>query len=94
MTYPGAVGEVILLETAAYRLSGEKKYLERADHFAQLAMATFFPTDSPLPRVASGAKYSWYEAITRADTLAMALLDLRDAHLDRAKPSRFIWSDR
>ena len=94
VTYPGAVGEVILLETAAYRLSGEKKYLERADHFAQLAMATFFPTDSPLPRVASGAKYSWYEAITRADTLAMALLDLRDAHLDRAKPSRFIWSDR
>jgi hypothetical protein len=33
---PGIIGDVVLLMTAAYELSGDRKYLERADYIARL----------------------------------------------------------
>ena len=74
LLYPGEVGDAISLETEAFRITKEKKYLDRADHFARIAVKTFFDGSSGLPRASS--QHDHYEAITRADTLAMALLDL------------------
>lgn len=70
---PGIIGDVIMLMTVAYESSGDKKYLDRADYIARLGMDNFLDI-SPLPRVAVG--FDHYEAITRADTMMMALLKL------------------
>ncbi|MHC4752756.1 MAG: hypothetical protein ACYTFW_23155, partial [Planctomycetota bacterium] len=67
---PGVIGDVVLLMTAAYELSGDKKFLERADKFANIGIKTFLDL-SPLPRVAAGFEH--YEAITRSDTMMMGL---------------------
>ncbi len=72
--WPGTLGHVIGLLVASAEISGDKKYLDRADHFARLAMAAFFDDTSPLPKASS--KHDHYEAITRADTLMMSLLML------------------
>lgn len=88
---PGIIGDVILLMTVAYEFSGEKKYLERADYFARLGIASFLDV-SPLPRVAVG--FAHYEAITRADTMMMALLKLCQ---ERNRPDielNLIYTDR
>jgi hypothetical protein len=88
---PGIIGDVILLMTVAYEFSGEKKYLERADYFARLGIASFLDV-SPLPRVAVG--FAHYEAITRADTMMMALMKLWQ---ERNRPDielNLIYTDR
>ena len=54
------------------QITGERKYLNRADHFAQQAIKLFFDEGSPLPKASS--RHDHYEAITRGDTLMMALL--------------------
>ncbi len=72
--YPGPLGDVIFHLLAAHELTGDKKYLQRADRFAQLAVEHFLGGDSPLPRASS--RHGHYEAITRGDTLMMALLKL------------------
>jgi len=71
--YPGALADAIYLMLASYRLTGESRYLERADHFGLRSAAIFFD-GSPLPRASS--RHGHYEAITRGDTLVMALLEL------------------
>lgn len=72
--YPGTLGQAIYLMLAARELTGEQKYLSRADHFARRAVGLFSDDSSPLPKASS--KHTHYEAITRADTLMMALLKL------------------
>jgi len=94
LVYPGALGEAVALQTAAYRMTGQTKYLDRADQFAALALKTYFTPDSPLPRVGSLPKHNWYEALTRADTLAMTLLDLWAAHNRRDLKTELQWTDR
>ena len=71
--YPGTVGQAIALQVAAYRLTGRPEYLARADHFGRLAVERFFGP-STLP--AASSRSGHYEALTRGDTLVMALLDL------------------
>ncbi len=71
--YPGTLGDVILHMLGAYELSGDRKFLERAEHFAALADQLFLK-DSSIPRATS--KHDHYEAITRGDTLMMSLLQL------------------
>jgi hypothetical protein len=71
--YPGTIGHAITLEVAAYWLTGQRTYLERADHFGRLAVDQFFGT-ALLP--AASTHNHHYEALTRGDTLVMALLDL------------------
>ncbi len=80
--YPGTLGDVICLMLSAREITGEKSYLDRADHFARRAIELFMTDGSPLPRASS--KHDHYEAITRGDTLMMALLGLWAA---RNKPS-------
>lgn len=89
--YPGALADAIAVLLGAHRLTGGGKYLDRADAFARTALDVFFK-DSPLPRASS--KHNHYEAITRGDTLAMALFDLWAA---RARPqfeTGLHWTDR
>ncbi len=72
--YPGALADAIALMIGTYELSGETKYLDRAEFFANQAIAIFFDDNSGLPRASS--KHGHYEAITRGDTLALELLHL------------------
>jgi len=72
--YPGAVADAIALMLAAHRVTGDAKYLDRADELGAMGVAIFFDDDSGLPRASS--KHGHYEAITRGDTLVMELLNL------------------
>ncbi|MFP4058019.1 MAG: hypothetical protein ACLF0G_14215 [Candidatus Brocadiia bacterium] len=89
--HPGVMGQVIELMLQAWRTSGEERYRSRAHHFARHALATFFE-GSPLPRATS--RHDHYEAITRADTLAMALLDLWAAEQEPAVDLGFVGCER
>lgn len=90
--YPGTLGDVIFLLTSTYELTNQKKYLERADHFARVAIGLFLDDGSPLPRATT--QHDHYEAITRGDTLMMALLKLWTVRQEKEWPIRFIYSDR
>jgi hypothetical protein len=89
--YPGAMGDAIALMMGAFRLTGQTKYLDRAEGFARRSAGTFFD-GSPLPRASS--KHEHYEVITRADTLAMELLDVWAARMKPGLDLGFIYSDR
>ncbi|TFG50999.1 MAG: hypothetical protein E4H40_00040 [Candidatus Brocadiia bacterium] len=88
---PGIIGEVIMLMAAAYELTGDKKFLERADKFADIGIKTFLDI-SGLPRAAVG--FDHYEAITRSDTMMMGLLQLWITHNDIKIKQRLIYTDR
>lgn len=90
--FPGTVGHVILLELGAYRITGEACYMERARQLAGFAVETFWPDGSPLPRASS--HHDHYEAITRADTLVMALLKLWEYEQDVDEPLTLRFTDR
>jgi hypothetical protein len=89
--YPGAVADAIAVTVGAYRLAREGKYLDRADAFARTAKEVFFK-DSPLPRASS--KHDHYEAITRGDTLVMALLDLWAVRAKQKFDLGLSWTER
>ena len=87
-----------VIRTAKSNVYYKKKYdgmaeeLDRAEQLATKSIATFFPDDSPLPKASS--LHDHYEAITRADTLVMALLNLWAA---KTKPDMHLgltWSER
>jgi hypothetical protein len=87
----GALGDVIANLIAAYRLTEDEKYLRRAEHFADLAVAVFL-SGGPLPKTTG--KAADYCAASRCDKLMMQLLDL---HLIRARPNldvNLIYTDR
>lgn len=89
--YPGVFGDVISLLVTAGQMTGESRFLARADALAEQAIRVFW-SDSPLPRAATNLDH--YEAITRADTLALALLQLWSAHTRSEHPLRVEWIDR
>ena len=72
--YPEPLANAILLMLACHELTGQEKYLERADYFAENAMRIFFDDSSPLPKV--GSTYNHYESMTGGDDLLSALLKL------------------
>lgn len=88
---PGIIGDVILLMTVAYEFSHHKKFLDRADYFADLGIQKFLDI-SPLPRAAAG--FTHYEAITRADTMMMALLQLYLTQNNLKITTPLIYTDR
>jgi len=90
--YPGALGDAVWLMLTAHDLTGQAKYLARADRFATLAVGMFLDSDSPLPKAST--KNNHYEAITRADTLMMALLKLWQRQNKPRAKVRLIYSDR
>ena len=90
--YPGSLGNVIFLMVVSHELSGDAKYLNRADHFAEKAIEIFFDADSPLPRASSIHQH--YETVTRCDTLMMSLLKLWEAHNQPDKKLSLVYTDR
>jgi hypothetical protein len=71
--WPMTYGHAISLELAAWRETARQAYFDRARELGTQAVARFWQ-DRPLPR--ASVKCGHYEAITGADTLALALLDL------------------
>ena len=88
---PGIIGDVVLLMTVACELSGNKKFLDRADVFADIGAKTFLDM-SPLPRTAVGFEH--YEAITRGDTMMMGLLKLWQVHNKPEVDLHLVYTDR
>ena len=75
----------------ACRTTAADRFLKRADVLADEALRVFW-SDGPLPRASS--RHSHYEAITRAYTLALALLELWSIHGRLDRPLVFLWIDR
>jgi len=90
--FPGVMGDVIYLLVSAYELTDDRKYLNRADHFAEFALQKLFGEESALPKASS--RLSHYEAITRADTLMMALLQLWQVENRPGLKLHLIYTDR
>ena len=90
--YPGPMGNVIFHLISAHEITGKEKYLNRADYFARLAVSSFLSDTSPLPMASS--RHHHYEAITRADTMMMAFLNLWAMQNKRELKSKLIFNDR
>ncbi|MBN1349300.1 hypothetical protein JXJ21_07815 [candidate division KSB1 bacterium] len=90
--YPGPMGDVILHLLAAYALTGNRVYLDRADFFAGIAIDCFLTDGSPLPRASS--QHTHYEAITRGDTMMMGLLQLWLIHNKPDLEVTLVYNDR
>jgi hypothetical protein len=88
---PGVIGDVVLLMSAAYKMTGDKKFLERADEFADIGIKSFLDLSS-LPRVATDVEH--YEAITRSDTMMMGLLKLWQVYNTSDVKLSLIYTDR
>lgn len=71
--WPLELASVINLQLAVYRLSQQKKYLDRATEIGGLANDNFFGSFA-LPRAAGNRGH--YESITGGDDLALALFEL------------------
>ncbi len=87
----GALADVIANLIAAYRLTDDEKYLNRAEYFADLAVEVFL-TSGPLPQTTG--KATDYCAASRCDTLMMQLFDL---HVIRNRPKsnvKLVYTDR
>jgi hypothetical protein len=71
--WPMSFAHAICAEAAAYRFTQKAAYLDQTRAFARLAVEIFWQ-DNPLPR--ASFKTGHYEAITGADSLALALLEV------------------
>lgn len=89
--YPGAFAAVIGLLVRAHHHTGETAFLTRADEIAAQAIALFWE-QSPLPRASTA--HDHYESLTRADSLAVALLELWSAHAQPDSPLLLDYIDR
>ena len=72
--WPVEIGIATFLQLAVYELTGKQDRLDRAKHFADLGISTYWSGNSPLPK--ADPECNQYENITRADTLAYALLKI------------------
>jgi len=92
VVWPGAMGDAITLLVEVHRITGDRRYLDRGDRLGRIAVELFFPDDSPLPKASS--QHDHYEAITRADTLAMALVSLWAAKHKPGLDLGMVWPER
>jgi len=90
--HPAPLGDAIFLMLACHEISGDGKYLEEADRFAHLAIDLFVKEGGPLP--AATTVHPHYEAITRGDTLMMALLKLWQRKNRPDLSVRLVYTDR
>ena len=90
--YPGTTGSVILLLLGAYELSGEAAYLSRAEFIAHEAQRLFLADGCPLPKASHAHPH--FEAVTGADTLMMALLQLWAAKQSPPRKLDLVYTDR
>ena len=89
--YPRMMGQAIKLMLNAYDLSGDRRYLERADYFAQWSIRTFLG-DASLPRATH--RHDHYEAVTGGDALMLALLELWAVREGKRDQLELVWMDR
>jgi len=75
-SWPQSFAHVISAQVAAHRLTKRAVFLDQARQLAQMAVDIFWQ-DNPLPRASKQTGH--YEAITGADSLALALLDVHAA---------------
>ncbi|MEA1950804.1 MAG: hypothetical protein U9N87_05435 [Planctomycetota bacterium] len=87
--WPVEIGIATFLQVAAHKLTDKQVYLDRAKHFADLGISTYWSGDNPLPKADPGCKH--YENITRADTLAYALLKIHA--IEKSLPVKIDISD-
>lgn len=71
---PDAFAYVIELMINAYNMTGEEKYLERANYFGQIGVDLFLNDGLPLPKATN--RHSHYEAITGGPDFMYTLLHL------------------
>ena len=71
--WPGTFGHAIQVQLAAFRITADKRYFDRAFELGTTAIARFFG-DSPLPRASLKADH--YESTTGSDTLVLSFVDL------------------
>ena len=71
---PGAFSKVIGLMLNAHEISGEKTYLDRADHFGRLGVELFLGDGLPLPSASNQHRH--YEAITGGPAFMHVLLEV------------------
>jgi len=90
--YPGSMADSIFHMLAAYDLTGQKYYLDRADYFARQAVGIFLDDSSPLPKASSA--HDHYETITGGDDLMAALLKLWVAENQPEKKIRIVYNHR
>jgi len=90
----GAIGNVILLLNAAFEMSGEEKYLERAEWFGRFAITCFWPDELPLPLPSRSARENVYAASSRCDTLAMAMLETWQLRTRSRQKAELLPTDR
>jgi hypothetical protein len=90
--WPGTMGGVILLMLGAHELTGEGKYLEAADRFAEKGVDLFFGDGCPLPKASH--VHDHYEAVTNADTLMLALLRLWQVENKPTLKLELVFTDR
>lgn len=77
---PGTIASVIQLMMYAHEMTGEKKYMERADYFGQLGIKLFLNDGLPLPKATN--KHNHYETITGGPEFMNALLELHKGKLN------------
>ncbi|MEQ1748281.1 MAG: hypothetical protein ABL974_02580 [Prosthecobacter sp.] len=90
--HPDIFGKVIHLLLGAHDLTSDTRYLTRADELATHALHLFLTDSSPLPKASH--QHDHYEAVTRADSLMMSLLQLWAAHQKPARKLPLIYTDR
>lgn len=74
---PGALANVITLMMNAHQLTGERKYLDRADCFGRVGVRLFLNDGLPLPKATN--RHEHYETITGGPGFMHALLRLHEA---------------
>ena len=79
--WAGEFGDAIRLELAAWRLTQDRRFLDRGVELGDLAVHTLWG-DYALPRASTDVRH--YESITGTGYLALALLDLDAATADHA----------
>jgi hypothetical protein len=75
---PDALAQVIKLMLSTYYMTGEKKFIDRADYFGRIGIDQFLDDGLPLPKASNRNKH--YEALTGGPDFMYALLQL--AHLN------------
>lgn len=88
----GMIGNVILALNAAFKISGDPKYLARAEWYCDWAVRQFWPDASPLPR--ASVREDIYSAPSRSDTLVLGLLQTWALRQGREKEIILIATDR
>ena len=81
---PKAVAEVITLLLNAWNITGNRKYLDRADYFGRMGIELFLDDGLPLPKATN--RHDHYESITGGPFFMHTLLKLYEAKNNLGRP--------